>query len=853
MKKHEHPTNRLEKMSNFFGGGNFSKLNLYTFLTILLGCHTLVSEGAPVRIEASAPGTVFQQSEQPGFEISPADTPPGGYEVLDWQGNPVETGQWKSGALTLKNRLPRGYYRLVLKHDGGNAERSFVIVPDLDRRAGIDNDFYALDSGQATHADFQEGFGGDDPVKLLADLTRLAGVQHVRNRYYWGAYNPKPGVYTRENNFTRSMELLKERGIRDSVVFADSPYWTRTQSKKLPDDLMELYTVMKKMAADYQDGKPYWEFWNEPDIGFAPEPGWHFAACQKAAYLGLKAGAPDAEVLNGGLSGLNGSYEVTLFKNGMADYFDIFNIHTYSSPSTYRAYAEEIRRALGLGGIPGARIHMTESSTNAEGAAEESLPFVNQHRTKGQIQTIGRHSPRQEMLLAEYYPKSMLEFQQEGIERVYYFYLAPYNEREGSKDWGIMRRDATVKPVYASIANMTWVLAGAEYRGKTQLGKTMKGYLLKHRDGSDVLAFWSKSPLDGDFGHNAVSGTQDPFKQDLVLKVPAGKYLLTDLFGKETELTSNGELKLEATRYPAYLKGKFDLPVSERPFTKAKAAGNAEEAKDKTVVFDAYVNPGDFRVVRHKSAASLIGDTGRITVKIWNLSDRSKTGTVSAENGILSGLPGEITLKPFSCRTLECEFTPLPGDEAGPDLKISGVFAGMETTPLVIPIQIEKRITKGTEAKALQADRPGFWRKNAGGNMKISDRTEENAVRFDTDFSGGKLKWAYPEYILQPGESLKDAVMLTFEIKSRQDRVENHFGRVGVFLVEGQTHERGKSIYLDYPAPIHDWEERRIVLTDLAFPLEKTGIIRIGANPVGEHLTLWIRNVRVHYKSKPTP
>lgn len=33
MKKHEHPTNRLEKMSNFFGGGNFSKLNLYLLIT----------------------------------------------------------------------------------------------------------------------------------------------------------------------------------------------------------------------------------------------------------------------------------------------------------------------------------------------------------------------------------------------------------------------------------------------------------------------------------------------------------------------------------------------------------------------------------------------------------------------------------------------------------------------------------------------------------------------------------------------------------------------------------------------------------------------------------------------------
>ena len=34
MKKHEHPTNRLEKMSNFFGGGNFSKLNLYNYTKV---------------------------------------------------------------------------------------------------------------------------------------------------------------------------------------------------------------------------------------------------------------------------------------------------------------------------------------------------------------------------------------------------------------------------------------------------------------------------------------------------------------------------------------------------------------------------------------------------------------------------------------------------------------------------------------------------------------------------------------------------------------------------------------------------------------------------------------------------
>ena len=32
MKKHEHQTSRLEKMSNFFGGSNFLRLNNYNKL-----------------------------------------------------------------------------------------------------------------------------------------------------------------------------------------------------------------------------------------------------------------------------------------------------------------------------------------------------------------------------------------------------------------------------------------------------------------------------------------------------------------------------------------------------------------------------------------------------------------------------------------------------------------------------------------------------------------------------------------------------------------------------------------------------------------------------------------------------
>lgn len=43
-----------------------------------------------------------------------------------------------------------------------------------------------------------------------------------------------------------------------------------------------------------------WEFWNEPDIGFAPEGAWDYAAALKSAYLGFKAGDPELTVAPGG-------------------------------------------------------------------------------------------------------------------------------------------------------------------------------------------------------------------------------------------------------------------------------------------------------------------------------------------------------------------------------------------------------------------------------------------------------------------------------------------------------------------------------------------------------------------------
>lgn len=799
-------------------------------------------------IKTASPGTVFPDDGIISFSMRKDGFLPARYDIADWRGNTVDSGLWQSGELVLKKRLSRGYYKLSLKSAGLKGFRSFVIVPGLKKRAGVKNDFYALDSGQANNgSDFTEGFAGDDPVKMLADLTRLAGIQHVRNRFYWGAYNPRPGFFTRENPSSRSMELLKERNIHDSVLFINAPHWTRSLSKKLPDDLLELYRTMRNIAADHRECRPLWEFWNEPDISPAPEPVWRFAACQKAAYLGAKAGDAGAPVLNGALSGLNGYYEKVLFQNGITDYLDVFNIHTYTAPADYPGFGKAVRELLKSAGAEHLRIHVTETSCNAEGAAEDRTEYVNRRRTNGKTVTIGKHSARQEMLMAEYYPKSMLAFQQQGFGRVYFFYLSPYNERNGTKDWGIMRRDASAKPVYAAIANMTYLLADADYRGRVGIGKGMTAHLLKRRDGTDVLVFWSNSPLDQNFGHNPVAKTEELFEKEFRLPGLSGRYLLTDLFGKEQVLHSPGKLK--ATRYPAYLSGRLNLNVTVKGAAKGRY-GSRNPEKDLSVVLDAYVHPADFKVTRHKTVASMPGEKGGITLKVWNLSEEKKSGALRVKNGTLSGLPGRVVLEPFSCRSFDCVFTPSPGKMTDLDLTVGGSFNGKEISVLTLPVQAERRIVADSISRPLKTEDVKRWRRNAGGNMKISYCPQEKCIRFDTDFTGGKPGWSYPEYILGKGESFKDAVMLSFEIKSVQDKVENHFGRAGVFLVAGTTHERGQGTYLSCIPPIQDWEERRIILTGLAFPLEKTGLIRIGGNPAGDRLTVWIRNVKVYYKKR---
>jgi len=111
---------------------------------------------------------------------------------------------------------------------------------------------------------------------------------------------------------------------------------------QIPDDLRVVYRYCKTLSRDFKGLNKYSEFWNEAD-NFANAP-WNYAAAMKAAYLGYKAGNPDLKVLSSSFVGLE--FPEVALKSSLAQYFDIYNFHTYYPVSTYPERMRNIRTML---------------------------------------------------------------------------------------------------------------------------------------------------------------------------------------------------------------------------------------------------------------------------------------------------------------------------------------------------------------------------------------------------------------------------------------------------------------------------------------------------------------------------
>ena len=814
-------------------------------------------------VTLDAPGHAARE----GDPVAMRDGEPGAaWSIVDWRDRAVDgaAGAFDDNGCAELPALPPGYYRIV----GGNpARRDGLATLAVVAGGGARHDaaHTAIDAALSSisrRGAFPCPWNGGDTERTVADLLDLAGFTLVRDRLWWGEVQPKPGTEPRFSRPLGNAELLARRGARISGMFHDAPTWTHP-SPKLPRDLDALHRFCAEAAAAFGDRAGDWEFWNEPDIHCAPEPVWEYAAALKTAYLGFKSSRPDLPVLNGALCLMpqRSRYLEVMLDNDAALYFDAFNHHWYAPPSTYPEFFSTIRSRLEEAGAADCPIWITEFGTELEGHAQ----------AQSATERRKEHSPGQERVLAEFYPKAHIAFMMEGVERAFFFVFGVRNERGGSKDFGVLRRNGTAKPIFSAMATMNRQLGGKRLVGRMDAPPGIRAFLFEpdpgDADGADAtgqtVVFWSESPMDTATGGQVVESSPD-FAREWRLSFASGYALnsaggaapgplrLFDTCGMEMPppaAAPDGALVLAASRFPSYLTGLHGLRAVQPPHPIGDQDSLARQGDiDPSIVIRPILDRLDFSIGSNKTLASLDADTGRLAVEVWNFSDSAKTGTISATGCPIAGIPSDsFVIGPRGSGPVCFDCALEAGDAASGEysaaLRLSGNFNGREISRAAVPLFFAKRFLETCVRVPLAWRDPAKWTRNTSApEFSASWDEREKAVRFDVAWKDtASNRWFYPILELAlPEESLAGARRIVFEVRSEQDKVENDFVSQNVMLVFAN----GSAHYLQYEAPTTEWERRHVDLP-ADQDLSRVTAIRIGANPIGTRCSFWVRNIEV--------
>jgi hypothetical protein len=797
------------------------------------------------RIATDAPGTVFIDHESPSFYAT-IDLPQARYVLKDWLGAELAQGVWpeKAGDKLSLAPLPPGYYYLETSHAATPQfpPFSFAVVIDPATRVVNHDAYFAMDSAQswvARSGAFDCPYYDGDSYLLVSELLARAGIYHVRERLRWSEVNPSPELYDYSYYMTNA-DYLQERNIVVSGMYHDSPRWAKPLIK-LPSDLLATYTFAKHAAEAFGDRMGNWEFWNEQDISFAPEAAWDYVAAMKAAYLGFRAANPDRIVAHGAMcTSPKSPYHYNLYANDMGKFTDIINYHTYHPLSAYPQLMQSLREFRAEHGLEQRAIWFTEHGTNSEGNSVAD----------GVRKGLKAHSPEQELIMAEFYPKSQILMMMEGVSRDYYFVFPPFNERNGTKDWGMMRRDGSVKPSYCAMSACTAQLNQARLQGELNVDEALRVFVFDQPDGSQTLVFWTISDLDS----APMSKTVRPdslFVHPFTLALAKGSYTLSNCVGSSSVLSvKDGQAQLQATRYPQYLAGVRGFRADKAPVPMGSVLPYVPAAdEDLSVVVRVVLDPEDFSIGNQKASANLDKPQGRITLEIWNLDAEPKTASLQCQGASLSDPPANFALPAFGKYSFSTLCTPeLPSHGYQSAMQFQAIANGKKSSRLHVPVILRQAFIDNCLSVPLHCDKPENWRRNSSAQQySCSWDEEEQAIRFDLEWTDPETdRWFYPEYLLElPMESFAGAEMFSFDVKSVQDKVENDFKYNFVMLVPENIHEHGQSVNVGYAPPLSQWENRLLQLDNRNNKLADTKLIRIGANPLGMKVSFWIKNVRL--------
>ena len=260
----------------------------------------------------------------------------------------------------------------------------------------------ALELGTVYHP--YQSINPDDYDQVF-ELMNEAGFKWMRFLIVWHILEPEKGKYNwtaYDNFYERVFEKAEEHGIKILGEIGGAPGFangsTTNDGWVIPDE-PEAFEAFINHASDfanavskkYKDHITRWEVWNEPNLVHF----WHpqgkdglqrvnakTEAPRYVQFLGkvskaIKAGNPDAEVMNGGVSNCDLKWLEYAAKAGLKEHIDYLAYHLYYPKKTFEKKLEAVLETAaenGLGEIPFVITEMGWSTTKL--SEEEQLEEV---------------------------------------------------------------------------------------------------------------------------------------------------------------------------------------------------------------------------------------------------------------------------------------------------------------------------------------------------------------------------------------------------------------------------------------------------------------------------------------------
>lgn len=792
-------------------------MRVLTHLCSLLVSILLASPAlATLSVSSSAPSNVFIAGDDVRLQVegAPAETPLT-VSAHDYEGEAVAASLAVGNDIHL-GRLPRGYYEVTITAGADSFTASLVVVPQpvLRKEPALAVD--AAHSWLIQPSQFVQG----------AELLRRAGRSWARERLSWPEVEPQRGVF-KWGKYDPSANAEHSHGISIDQIFHQSPAWSNAghSLNRFPDDLRDAYHFGEAAARHFKGRVQSWEIWNEADIsGFSVDPGSEYAAFLKAAYLGFKAGDPQVKIALVSLAIPSGRYEDSLFRNGVAGYYDIYNYHIYADPSEYPARAKGHFALLDRYHAPKTPVWITESGI--------ALHAVNN--------TL---SPEDKRRQAEFIPKSCVMSLASGTDR-YFFFVFPHYLENGV-EFGLLDSSLMPYPGYAAIAAASDLLGQARYRGEVAAGPGAHAYLFDNGH-SDTLVVWS----DNDSKTHTFSLPSIHFFNCVGAPLPvplAGSLALTP--SPIYILLPHGKLK-------STMPGRLER-TQTGPRAPARSLILRIRPPDSTFHKDQEVY--QFRA----------GEKTALQVEVYNFGAGPRQGIVNfrlptgwkAESSSLS-----VQLQPLDRQMASVTITP-PTDATPDNDEIEASFndvppAGStgryqsskdtDSTPVVLDVTLDPATLQPSRRDSMNFNNSRNWQDNISANgVMTHGGAADGSLEFDINFQREGDRWAYPTIPFNPPADWRRFGALAFDYNIQADDPDT---RLRVIL--GETNASAYVTGTGYGIR-KEWQHIIIPFTaftsgsfapadpDGKLDLDQISVLRVGCNTKGQHVTLRLKNVEL--------